>query len=288
MPSTRGARLSPDAQRRLRRGATAATAPAAARRRSSAAELAPRLQPDAARRGSATEARRFRADRSAAPTTARDGRPATAGPCRATGSAAVTDRPSSIAPREDRPLRRRRAPPAARDRAGARARPARRRGRPQPRRARARGSPTCGEVVDFTDVDAVIEVARRHAVDGVLTVSADRAVPVVAAVAEGLGLPGIGTETAHLMTHKVAMRRALAEAGVPQPRVRGGPRARRGARGVASGRLPGGAEAGRLRRPARPLPLESPGRPRAPPARGARRVARRRGDRRGVRRGHSS
>ena len=51
-----------------------------------------------------------------------------------------------------------------------------------------------------------------------LTVSADRAVPVVAAVAEALGLPGIGTETAHRMTHKVAMRRTLADAGLPQPR----------------------------------------------------------------------
>jgi biotin carboxylase len=74
------------------------------------------------------------------------------------------------------------------------------------------------EVVDFRDVAAVTEVARRHRVDGVLTVSADRAVPVVAAVAETLGLPGIGTRTAHLMTHKIAMRRRLAEAGVPQPR----------------------------------------------------------------------
>ncbi len=75
-----------------------------------------------------------------------------------------------------------------------------------------------GEVVDFTDVHAVAEAGRRHAVDGVLTVSADRAVPIVAAVAERLGLPGIGTETAHLMTHKVAMRTRLADAGVPQPR----------------------------------------------------------------------
>lgn len=74
------------------------------------------------------------------------------------------------------------------------------------------------EVVDFADVAAAIEAGRRHAVDGVLTVSADRAVPVVAAVAEALGLPGIGTQTAHLMTHKVAMRRTLADAGVPQPR----------------------------------------------------------------------
>ena len=74
------------------------------------------------------------------------------------------------------------------------------------------------EVVDFSDVDAVVRVGRRHAVDGVLTISADRAVPVVAAVAEALGLPGIGTETAYVMTQKIAMRRVLAEAGVPQPR----------------------------------------------------------------------
>ena len=74
------------------------------------------------------------------------------------------------------------------------------------------------EAVDFTDVAGVTEVARRHGVDGVLTVSADRAVPVVAAVAETLGLPGIGAQTAHLMTHKIAMRRTLADAGVPQPR----------------------------------------------------------------------
>ena len=74
------------------------------------------------------------------------------------------------------------------------------------------------EVVDFMDVPAVVDVARRVGVGGVLTVSADRAVPVVAAVAEELGLPGIGTETARRLTHKLAMRSALAEAGLPQPR----------------------------------------------------------------------
>ena len=40
----------------------------------------------------------------------------------------------------------------------------------------------------------------------------------MAAVTERLGLPSIGTATAHLMTHKVAMRRTFADAGVPQPR----------------------------------------------------------------------
>jgi biotin carboxylase len=75
-----------------------------------------------------------------------------------------------------------------------------------------------GEVVDFSNVEAVAEVGRRREVSGVMTFAADRAVPVVAAVAGALGLPGIGTETAHLMTNKIAMRRRLADAGVPQPR----------------------------------------------------------------------
>jgi len=73
-------------------------------------------------------------------------------------------------------------------------------------------------VVDFADVAAVLEAVAGERFDVVLTVSADRAVPVVAAIAEARGLPGIGVETAHLMTHKVAMRRRLAEEGVPQPR----------------------------------------------------------------------
>ena len=73
------------------------------------------------------------------------------------------------------------------------------------------------EVVDFTAVAEVVEVARRVGVEGVLTVSADRAVPVVAAVAEDLGLPGIGRETAHLLTHKRAMRDTLSARSLPQP-----------------------------------------------------------------------
>ena len=74
------------------------------------------------------------------------------------------------------------------------------------------------EVLDIRDVEALVELGRRHGVAGVVTISADRAVPIVAAVAEELGLPGIGNETAHVMTHKVAMRRKLAERGLPQPR----------------------------------------------------------------------
>lgn len=73
------------------------------------------------------------------------------------------------------------------------------------------------ENVDFSDVERVIEVGRRNQIDGVVAISTDRAVPVAAAVAEALGLPGIGTETAAMMTNKEAMRTRLAEAGVAQP-----------------------------------------------------------------------
>ncbi len=73
------------------------------------------------------------------------------------------------------------------------------------------------EAVDFLDVDAVTEVARRHDVDGALTVSADRAVPVVAAVTERLGLPSIGGDVALRMTNKLVMRACLQDAGIPQP-----------------------------------------------------------------------
>src|SRR5213594_2606607 len=59
------------------------------------------------------------------------------------------------------------------------------------------------EVVDFSNVAAAIETARRIEPDGVLTISADRAVPVVAAIAEELGLAGIGSDAARVLTHKV-------------------------------------------------------------------------------------
>ena len=84
-------------------------------------------------------------------------------------------------------------------------------------------------MVDFSDVDAVLKATRRIKLDGVLTVSADRAVPVVAAVAEARGLPGIGTETAHLMTHKVAMRRAACRRRRAAAAIRGGAIDRRSA-----------------------------------------------------------
>jgi biotin carboxylase len=73
------------------------------------------------------------------------------------------------------------------------------------------------EAIDFTDVERVVEVARDHRIDAVVAISTDRAVPVAAAVADRLGLPGVGAEAAHVMTDKAAMRTRLNEHGIPQP-----------------------------------------------------------------------
>ncbi len=77
-----------------------------------------------------------------------------------------------------------------------------------------------GEIVDFTDVEEVVEVGAKQSVDGVLAISSDRAVAPAAAVAEALGLPGIGVDVAHGFTNKGEMRARLAYAGIPQPRSR--------------------------------------------------------------------
>ena len=73
------------------------------------------------------------------------------------------------------------------------------------------------ELIDFSDIDALVDVARRHRVDGFAAICSDRAVAPAAAAAERLGLPGIGADVAHRMTDKAAMREELARHDVPQP-----------------------------------------------------------------------
>jgi biotin carboxylase len=73
------------------------------------------------------------------------------------------------------------------------------------------------QAVDFTDVQRVIELARPLGVDGVLSICTDRGVVPAAAVADALGLPGIGVAVARRMTDKSEMRACLAEGGIRQP-----------------------------------------------------------------------
>jgi biotin carboxylase len=74
--------------------------------------------------------------------------------------------------------------------------------------------------IDTRDVEGIMTVARRHAVDGVVTLCTDQPVRVVSAVAAQLGLRAISPEAAALATNKAAMRDAFARAGAPSPKHR--------------------------------------------------------------------
>ena len=84
--------------------------------------------------------------------------------------------------------------------------------------ALALGDADIGEVVNFVDIPQAVAFAEKIKPDGVLTITSDRAVVAVAAVAEALGLAGIGVDVALGLTHKIEMRRRLDAAGIPQPR----------------------------------------------------------------------
>lgn len=79
------------------------------------------------------------------------------------------------------------------------------------------------ENVDLRDVEGMIAMARSYrqkpGLDGVFTAGTDFSL-TVARVAEALGLPGIGVETAKNATFKDRMRRCFKESGVPSPEYR--------------------------------------------------------------------
>jgi biotin carboxylase len=78
-------------------------------------------------------------------------------------------------------------------------------------------------LVGSKQVDLIVAAARswhgEHRFDGVITFS-ESAVITVAAVAEALGLPGIGVEAAIRSRNKLLMRQAYERGGVPIPRYR--------------------------------------------------------------------
>lgn len=68
--------------------------------------------------------------------------------------------------------------------------------------------------IDVTDEEAILNVAKEYNIEGIITDQTDIAVRSVAYVAEKLGLPGIGYETACLFTDKYLMREKCKEIGV--------------------------------------------------------------------------
>lgn len=74
------------------------------------------------------------------------------------------------------------------------------------------------EVVSTIDIPAVLKVAKKHGIEGVMTLASDMPIRTVAVVAKELGLVGISEDTAMKATNKALMRDALCEYGVPVPK----------------------------------------------------------------------
>lgn len=74
------------------------------------------------------------------------------------------------------------------------------------------------EVISTIDIPKVLEAAKKHNIDGIMTLASDMPMRTVAAVSKELGLVGITEDTAVKATNKAAMRKALQDAGVPVPK----------------------------------------------------------------------
>src|SRR5262249_23644063 len=70
-----------------------------------------------------------------------------------------------------------------------------------------------------TDQRAVLALAERERIDGVIAPGTDVAVETAAFVAERLGLPGVRAQAARALTRKRAVRELLKRARPPCPRL---------------------------------------------------------------------
>lgn len=74
------------------------------------------------------------------------------------------------------------------------------------------------ENISTIDVPAVVEAAKRHKIDGIMTLATDMPMRSVATVAKEMGLIGIDEDTALKATNKAEMRAALQANDVPIPK----------------------------------------------------------------------
>ena len=80
------------------------------------------------------------------------------------------------------------------------------------------------EVISTIDTPAILEAAKRHKINGIMTLASDMPMQSVAAVSREMRLVGISEDTALKATNKAFMRDALKENSVPVPlyfRVKG-------------------------------------------------------------------
>ena len=76
-------------------------------------------------------------------------------------------------------------------------------------------------LVSTTDKDAVLEVAQKEKIDGVLAYASDPAAPTAAYVAEKLGLPGNPYKSVEILCNKDEFRAFLKENGFCTPEAKG-------------------------------------------------------------------
>ncbi|MCF0260217.1 MAG: ATP-grasp domain-containing protein [Erysipelotrichaceae bacterium] len=74
------------------------------------------------------------------------------------------------------------------------------------------------EVMSIIDDEAVLAAAKKHKIDGILTICTDTPVRTIAKVVSELNLPGITEEAAFRCTDKAAMRTRWKECGIPIPK----------------------------------------------------------------------
>lgn len=74
------------------------------------------------------------------------------------------------------------------------------------------------EVISTIDTPVIVEAAKKHQIDGIMTLATDMPMRSVAAVSKEMGLVGINADAALKATNKAEMRKALQIEGVPIPK----------------------------------------------------------------------
>lgn len=73
------------------------------------------------------------------------------------------------------------------------------------------------EVISTIDSEKILVAAKKHNIDGIMTLASDMPMRSVAIVAKEMGLVGISEQTALKATNKAEMRQCLKECGIPIP-----------------------------------------------------------------------
>lgn len=74
------------------------------------------------------------------------------------------------------------------------------------------------EYISTIDIESIIVAAKKHKINGIMTLATDMPMRAVATVAKEMNLRGISVDTAIKATNKYEMRKALKEYNVPIPK----------------------------------------------------------------------